>query len=51
MIWTPDSTSISQSTGGVSAMTPPKSLPIEGQPSQITMPKPMTATTITAARR
>ena len=48
---TPDSTSTSQSTGGVRAITPPKSLPIEGQPSQITMPKPITATATTAARR
>ena len=47
----PDSTSTSQITGGVSAITPPKSLPIDGQPSQITTPKPMIATTATAAPR
>ena len=32
-------------------MTPPKSLPMDGQPSQITIPKPMAATATTAALR
>jgi hypothetical protein len=51
VILTPESTSISQSTAGVSAMTPPKSLPMEGQPSQITMPNPISPAAATAATR
>src|SRR5215218_5117237 len=48
---TPDIAKASHRTAGLNAITPPKSLPMVGQPSQITIPRPMAATATTAAFR